>query len=250
MEKIMNNLKQKIDFLLKTLITFVSSYEGESLKAYYYQYNGILNRLGLLRRSFELFFPALEKLPENDFECETVNVMLNSIYLHIRGILDNTAWLIYYELNLQNLKIPRDIDFTGNKYLRAIQVNANLNKTIKEYAEWMKELKEKRDPIAHRLPLYIPAKFIDNEEEVNKALSLKEKADQKRNNNDESWIQDEFSAMSVGKFKPIIINLDAERKQGKIYLILPEIEKDIENFSKFISKIFSEMKLIASKKSN
>lgn len=100
------------------------------------------------------------------------------------------------------------------------------------------------------MPLYIPAKFIDNEEEVNKALSLKEKADQKRNNNDESWIQDEFSAMSVGKFKPIIINLAAERKQGKIYLILPEIEKDIENFSKFISKIFSEMKLIASKKSN
>ena len=41
MEKIMNNLKQKIDFLLKTLITFVSSYEGESLKAHYYQYNGI-----------------------------------------------------------------------------------------------------------------------------------------------------------------------------------------------------------------
>lgn len=58
----MNNLKQKIDFLLKTLITFVSSYEGESLKAHYYQYNGILNRLGLLRRSFDLFFSCIRKI--------------------------------------------------------------------------------------------------------------------------------------------------------------------------------------------
>lgn len=242
----MGKLQKEIDSSISELITYISSYNSFTSKGNYYKSNGILYRFGLLRRSFELFFPSLEELPKNSYECETVNVMLNSIYLHIRGILDNTAWLLYYDLELQNLNIPRDIDFSGNNYLKAIQTNKKIEKVIQDYSLWMKELKEKRDPIAHKLPLYIPAKFIDNEEDLKKAIDLKKLGEEKRKVNDETWIQDEFASMYVGDFKPVIMNLDTEKEMGKIYPILPEIKRDIENFSNFIFKIFNNLKSMKS----
>ena len=68
----------------------------------------------------------------------------------------------------------------------------------------------------------------------------------KRKVNDETWIQDEFASMYVGDFKPVIMNLDTEKEMGKIYPILPEIKRDIENFSNFIFKIFNNLKSMKS----
>ena len=74
----MGKLQKEIDSSISELITYISSYNSFTSKGNYYKSNGILYRFGLLRRSFELFFPSLEELPKNSYECETVNVMLNS----------------------------------------------------------------------------------------------------------------------------------------------------------------------------
>ncbi len=228
--------KRKIDRLLSELIFICVSIKLESRKAHFYLHEGVLIRLGLIRRSFELFFEAFGTIANNDYECETLNVALNSIYLHLRGVLDNFAWIIYYELQLTNLK-QRDIDLLGNKFLNSLECDLNLKKDLEVRKNWLIDLKNKRDPVVHRLPLYIPAKFITSKEDLSNAMELKCRAKEKKIHNDESFIIDEFAAMEIGDFKPIILNLNVEDSSCKFYEILSEIENDIKNFVEICGNI-------------
>jgi len=98
--------------------------------------------------------------PLNPFEVEELNVHLNSYYLNLRGCFDNLAWALNYQFSIveaeENYRTRSPCNLFGKDFLNALdRLKSELRKTLRDYEDWVAELKELRDPAAHRLPLTI-----------------------------------------------------------------------------------------------
>lgn len=90
---------------------------------------------------------------------------LNSFYFHLSGLIDNLGWYIEYKYQILdlNLKVEKDRKQVGlskkrnkNFYRELKLKNNEVYLIIQQYQKWIDDLHEKRDPITHRMPLYIP----------------------------------------------------------------------------------------------
>lgn len=95
------------------------------------------------------------------YECADLNVHVNSWYVQLRGALDNLAWALHYEWKLlgqgdeKNVRLRRKCDLFGAEFRRAVRTSLPaLADVIDRHASWAAGLKELRDPIAHRVPIY------------------------------------------------------------------------------------------------
>lgn len=94
---------------------------------------------------------------EDDYDIDEyalISLLLNSIYMNIAGLLDNTAWFLveYRAIKLSN---NLDVGLFNKRYWQQIGLE-DLKKEIFVYKDWYKEFRSIRDPIVHRIPLYIP----------------------------------------------------------------------------------------------
>lgn len=95
-------------------------------------------------------------------ECEQAGLHLNSLYLHIRGTLDNFSWALFWQIAPDEAKIVEDkaqymsVGLFTSTLTRILQSEANsLVRVIERSRDWDKVFKSKRDPVAHRLPLRV-----------------------------------------------------------------------------------------------
>lgn len=114
-----------------------------------------------LRQLYGLIAPdRTEPLPSDDVEKAAQD--LNAIYINIRGTLDNFAWCLvdlFCEERTRLLPATK-IDLFGVDFLR----DANLREVaefVNGFADWNRELKARRNPAAHRIPLSVPPAFLD-----------------------------------------------------------------------------------------
>lgn len=140
---------------------------------------GIMRRIRLMQSAFNDFrciiFPERTE-PLSQQESDDVCRDLNAIYIHILGLLDNYAWLLVHQMATEATKAldRRQIGL----FMSALSKDANLAKgmaTIEPFRDWLKEVKEKRDPAAHRMPLYVPPTALTPEdvqryEEIEQAI--------------------------------------------------------------------------------
>lgn len=116
-----------------------------------------------LKNIIRLIHPEREQ-PLLQDQVEEAARDLNVIYINIRGALDNFAWLLvelFGEERTRKLP-PTQIGLFGEKFLR--DKNFTEVKTfINKYSGWNSELKKRRDPAAHRIPLSVPPALIDEE---------------------------------------------------------------------------------------
>ncbi len=112
-----------------------------------------------------------------------LDVHLNAFYLNLSGGLDNLAWAVAYERALlstideESRDCRRFCQLAGKKFLEAlIRVESKAAALLKSQRDWILEVKELRDPAAHRLPLRFVTGilFEDKREEYER---LKEEAD-------------------------------------------------------------------------
>ncbi|CDX15167.1 conserved hypothetical protein [Mesorhizobium plurifarium] len=91
---------------------------------------------------------------------------LNDIYIHARGILDNYAWaLIFLFGEGVTAKLHQnDASLFGRKFL-SLEILSDFHKITTKYAAWNRELKERRDPVAHRIPLSVPPAMFDEDDQ-------------------------------------------------------------------------------------
>lgn len=89
-----------------------------------------------------------------------LDVHLNAFYLNLSGGLDNLAWAIAYEhalmpsIDEDNRDSRQFCSITGKRFLDALErVDESTAMVLASQAEWVAEVKELRDPAAHRLPL-------------------------------------------------------------------------------------------------
>ncbi len=93
--------------------------------------------------------------------CKDINI----IYMHIRGILDNFAWCFLYEKesDATNLLSSMDIDLFSKNF-RKLKSFSEIELEILSHDSWNKEVKERRNPVAHRIPLYVLPSILNRNE--------------------------------------------------------------------------------------
>ncbi len=107
-----------------------------------------------------------EPLTEN--ESHELDNVINLIYMHLRGVLDNYAWAYLYEkepalLQDNNGKARKLIGLFNDDFKKNSNKKDFWNE-INEYKTWSTELSAKRDPVAHRIPLYVVPSILTHEQ--------------------------------------------------------------------------------------
>jgi hypothetical protein len=116
-----------------------------------------------LRNIIRLMHPEREEPLLRD-QVEEAARDLNVIYINIRGALDNFAWVLvdlFGDEKTRRLR-PIQISLFGEKFLK----DRNLVKVaefVRRFSDWNSELKGRRDPAAHQIPLSVPPALIDEE---------------------------------------------------------------------------------------
>jgi hypothetical protein len=136
-----------------------------------YLRHGVGRRIGILRecqaRIFELFSPA-RRYPLPRDTVTQVQIYLHAFVVNVAGILDNWAWTFVLRHQLHDL-----IEDPLQVGLFRRQVLAVLPDPLREYLQtehitnWHREyLKDYRDALAHRIPLYVPPVELTKEQQV------------------------------------------------------------------------------------
>jgi hypothetical protein len=125
--------------------------------------HGFARRLGTLVRCidrvFEILPPDREDIPSRD-EVVDATINIQAFVLNIFGCLDNLAWIWVCETDVRSKDgselAPEEIGLgKGNK-----QVRRSFLPPFRSYLDslesWFTHIKEFRDALAHRIPLYIP----------------------------------------------------------------------------------------------
>jgi hypothetical protein len=174
--------------------------------------HGLDRRIEMLLRSTDQIWqilPSERTQPLEDDEAIDLNVHLNSIYVHIRGAIDNLSWALAIEHEV--LGPPREdepdyyrrVGLLAKQFRQAIATRfPKLDGSISPHCQQLEQLPQLRDPVAHRIPLYIIPSFLtpaeskryrDLGEELNSAFA-------KRDYAEAGAKLDEMS--SLGTFRP------------------------------------------------
>jgi hypothetical protein len=99
---------------------------------------------------------------------------LNDIYIHSRGLLDNYAWAIFHLFGDQELSELHQNDISlFRKRFRQNPSVSDFGAIAIKFDDWEAELKERRDPVAHRIPLTVlPAVLNERDSQVYRQLQI------------------------------------------------------------------------------
>jgi len=107
-----------------------------------------------------------------DEECHAAGLHLNSVYLHIRGTLDNFAWSLLWQFApVEAEQLDKDgnynqIGLFRTSVLRHLPTNSRLKTIIESLRDWNDAFRLRRDPVAHRLPLRLIPQVITGAENI------------------------------------------------------------------------------------
>lgn len=95
---------------------------------------------------------------------------LNTLYINLRGTLDNLAFCLLHECQ-PDLKLrDMDVGLFSAKFRKAFTEFPKIAAAIERHDEWNRDIKTRRDPAAHRIPLYLPSQMSEAEVEHARAL--------------------------------------------------------------------------------
>lgn len=159
---------------------------------------------------------------------------LNVIYINIRGTLDNLAWALIDLFGDERTKrLPAMSVHLFGKELLADANFTEVAKFVSDFAGWNSELKTRRDPAAHRIPLTVPPSVLDKAAqaeyeriagEYNKALNAAVRILSEGGNGEsmfEKSRQTYEKLQRVGIFAPVFVHHPGE-KPTKIYPVVPQ----------------------------
>lgn len=147
------------------------------------------------------------------YETIELNADLNSYYVQLRGALDNLAWALHYHFAVlgdqdeDSSAIRYECDLFGKKFRKSLKRHAPaLSQGLCEKLDWSKEVRELRDPVAHRIPLYVPPGVITTEEDQERVERLYQEANALFECSDlQGGLAKEREGHAVGEFLPLII---------------------------------------------
>nr|WP_313427059.1 hypothetical protein [Brevundimonas diminuta] len=129
---------------------------------------GVARRAGDIRlalREIDEFSPVGRTNPMTSDEVYTVSRALNTIYINIRGVLDNLAWAVIESdggFESSGLRFV-DVDLFGKRF-RKIESLKPLAEWLAGMSDWTRELAKFRNPAAHQIPLAVVSAALDEED--------------------------------------------------------------------------------------
>jgi hypothetical protein len=106
---------------------------------------------------FDLLPPDLEAIPDRD-DVVSATVAIQAFTLNAFGCLDNLAWIWVLEKDVRGKGgaelLPTEVGL-GKKYVRKSLTDAFRN-YLDSRQDWLANLIDFRDSLAHRIPLFIP----------------------------------------------------------------------------------------------
>jgi hypothetical protein len=111
--------------------------------------------------------PPERQDPLSNDEQITLSRDINLIYMHLRGVMDNFAWCFLFE---KEQSLADDIDPQAvslfSKTIRKKTKYLDFWNEVSAHSDWADEVKDRRDPVAHRIPLYVPPSALTGEEQA------------------------------------------------------------------------------------
>ncbi len=115
-------------------------------------------------RSVRDAVPVDRSRPMTEEEGRAVSRDLNTIYINIVGVIDNYAWVLRHErgsAHIQNLA-PNGVGLFVKQF-RKDPCFGSLMPRLDPFSDWFTDLRSRRDPAAHQIPLYVPPTALDPE---------------------------------------------------------------------------------------
>jgi hypothetical protein len=117
----------------------------------------IWHSMGTLLRTIE----PNRTSPLSRDQVEDASRDLNVIYINIRGLMDNLAWVLKHVFDLKARN--KEVGLFRKSFLAHPSL-ADLSANLQVMRNWETDLSRLRDPAAHRIPLTIPPAFLNPEE--------------------------------------------------------------------------------------
>jgi len=208
---------------------------------------GLLVRVNMLEESAVILDEELQSTdgPLSSYLATKLTLLLNAYYLNLAGSLDNLAWALVYhhalqeEINEDDLKQRRFAQLLGREFLKAIQQRGltSLHSKMQGFHDWYWEMREFRDPAAHRIPVLVPCS-IYSEKDVVEANRLDAEAA-------ELYAKGEYAegmktfrqTYQLGEQMPVFFS---ETTSVRMYDLAGRLNLDHANWYSIVSAVFSE----------
>jgi len=135
---------------------------------------GLLVRINMMQESVVELCEELDSAdgPLSSHLASRLTLLINAFYQHLAGSLNNLAWAIIYQHGFRdpvNEDCPSQrklAQLLGPKFLNELSQNGLNEVKVELMAKrnWYKEMKEFRDPAAHRIPLLVPQSILSKED--------------------------------------------------------------------------------------
>jgi hypothetical protein len=211
-------LDQEHDLLEKA---FFKSNDLTDRQATRHLREGLIRRLYMMQSS-RIFMrentrPDRER-PLSAYLATELAVHVNGYYLNLCGSLDNMAWMLGYEwalfpnLDENSIDSRRYCNLFGNRFLQDVRTkHSDLARLLTDHINWNRELREFRDPAAHRIPLYVSPGVITSEEVLDSFHEIGREAGKSREERGGRSISEIFDEQrALATYVPLIITSAAD----------------------------------------
>lgn len=206
--------------------------------------HGFSRRLGTLIRAVNLVFdylpPELDAIPERDAVVDAT-IAIQAFVLNTFGCLDNLAWIFVHEKGVTkadgNALDPQGVSL-GSKAVRA-KFSKVFNAYIDSRDDWFKAIKDFRDALAHRIPLYIPP-FIVRPDVVDEYNRLERASgDAMRAHKFEEYHRLQEEQKKLGRFRPAMTHSRTENAHSIVFH--PQLLADFNTVDEFGREMLNEL---------
>lgn len=129
---------------------------------------GLGRRLGTMQRCienvFELLPPDLADIPKKD-STKNAEISIQAFVMNVFGCLENLAWVWAHEKGVTQPDgsplEPKMIGLKRQNKRMWKSMRVELRQYLVSRGQWFSHIKNFRDALAHRIPLYIPPYIVD-----------------------------------------------------------------------------------------
>lgn len=200
-------------------------------RAQYFMMYGAGRRFGMLFYAYQAIVNALppeRETPLSTDESNRLSTDINIIYMNLIGTLDNFAWCLLYENGLTEDQCHKNSVGLFSKKFRKLELFNSIREEMTQFDIWHTEIRNRRDPVAHRIPLSVSPTLVTQEEA--------EKHRRLQHEHLQLTAQQKFAAAqntmkeinSIGKFGSIFVH-HPEESPTPIY---PTVPTDMANLIK------------------
>lgn len=209
--------------------------------------HGLARRVETLGRCienvFEILPPDQADVPDRDVVVDAT-IHIQAFVFNVFGCCDNIAWMWVLENNLRG-KDGKPLD---RKYVGigpgSKEVRESCPQQLREYLEsrdpWFRHLKDFRDALAHRIPLYIPPYTVSTEQidEYQQLEAAKNEALKKGDLTSHERI--EAHQQRLERFEPIMTHSWSEAGSRRV-VVHAQLLADFRTVGEIARKVLGEL---------